>query len=446
MNDRLVRQMLLDLRSAIRFAALYPTNHPALEEILTAASRSADTLARRVGGEAVFTLISDSLYLGRELLAHASLEFNGLLRDMQARGLDAVTFIAPVARGDIGDLAMFVAGLAQDLPAEGTVRLNEGAFSISELDAEGSFQGLRKAYARSLDVLRGIAMASGSEQDFDLSGATWAVEQLIEQTLAQPGAALLLSNLKGHDEYTFYHSVNVCVLSLALARMSGLNREQLTVLGVGALLHDIGKVSIPAATLQHPGRLDNNQWAEIKTHPSEGAGSILAAASPTQEVAAVVAFEHHARFDQSGYPKVGYRKELHFFSRLVATTDTYDAITTRRSYRRPETPNRALRVLTKGSGSLYDPDFVSAFVTMMGIYPAGSLLKLEGGEVVMVTQNREGENLPDVVLVQAPDGALLSTPEPFSLGGKTIVDQLPPETVGVDPASLLEVSGFTEPE
>jgi len=100
-NDRLVRQMLLDLRSAIRFAALYPTNHPALEEILTAASRSADTLARRVGGEAVFTLISDSLYLGRELLAHASLEFNGLLRDMQARGLDAVTFIAPVARGDM---------------------------------------------------------------------------------------------------------------------------------------------------------------------------------------------------------------------------------------------------------------------------------------------------------------------------------------------------------
>ena len=446
MNERFARQMLLDLRSAVRFATLYPPGHPALEEIISTSTRSADQLARQVGGEAVLTLISDSLYLGRELLAHSSLEFNGLLRDMQGRGLDAVSFIAPVARGDVGDLVAFVAGLSQDLPAEGTVRLNEGAFSPAELDTEGAFQGLRKAYARSLDVLRGIAMASGADQEFDLSGATWAVEQLMEQTIAQPAAALLLSNLKSHDEYTFYHSVNVCVMSLALARMVGLDREMLTLMGVGALLHDIGKVGVPTATLQHPGRLDNQQWAEIKTHPLEGAQSIMAAAGPAQEVAAVVAFEHHARFDQSGYPKVGYRKTLHFFSRLVATVDTYDAITTRRSYRRPETPNRALRVLTKGAGTLYDPDFVSSFVSMMGIYPAGSLLRLEDGQVVMVTQNREGEALPEVVLVAAPDGTLIARPEPYLLGGHSIVDQLAPEAVGVDPASLLEVAGFSEPE
>ncbi|MGH8874657.1 MAG: HD-GYP domain-containing protein, partial [Acidimicrobiia bacterium] len=261
---------------------------------------------------------------------------------------------------------------------------------------------------------------------------------------AQPSAALLLSNLKSHDEYTFYHSVNVCVLSLALARMAGLGREDLTLMGVGALLHDIGKVGVSAATLQHPGRLDNHQWTEIKTHPLEGAESIMAAAGPAQEAAAVVAFEHHARFDQSGYPKVGYRQQLHFFSRLVATVDTYDAVTTRRSYRRAETPGRALRVLLKGAGTLYDPDFVAAFTSLMGIHPPGSLLQLEGGEVVMVTQLREGAELPEVVLVRSPDGTLLGRPEPADLAGRTVVDQLTPRTVGVDPASLLESSGFED--
>ena len=100
---------------------------------------------------------------------------------------------------------------------------------------------------------------------------------------------------------------------------------------------------------------DTEQWAEIKLHPQEGAAAILAAAAPGQEIAAVVAFEHHARFDRQGYPGMTYSRPAHFFSRLVSTADTYDALTTRRSYRRAETPNRALRVLLQGGGTLYDP-------------------------------------------------------------------------------------------
>jgi putative nucleotidyltransferase with HDIG domain len=444
MSEHLARVALNDLRTAMRQFSLYPPGHPAAEEIIDAAGRSADELARHQGGEAVLSLIGDSFYLERTLLAHASLEFNGLLREMQGRGIASVTFIAPVARGDLADLAAFCAGLSGDLPAENTVRLNEGPYSASDLGEGEGLGGLRRSYARSLDVMRGIAMATSAGQDFDLTGATWAVEQLVEQTLAHPAASLLLSTLKSHDEYTFYHSVNVSVLSLALGRLVGFDRNQLTLLGVGALLHDIGKVGVSASTLQHPGRLDGNQWVEIKMHPQEGAESIMAAAGPAQEVAAVMAFEHHARFDQSGYPKLGYKKELHFFSRLVATVDTYDAITTRRSYRRAETPHRALRVLLKGAGGMYDPDFVNAFIKMMGIYPPGSLLEVDGGEVFMVTRPVEGAELPEAVLVRTADGQVLAVPEPVSLEGRTIIDQLGPDRVGVDPAALLESVGVED--
>ncbi len=443
MNEKLARAALYDLRSVIRQAALYPPGHPAVQETAALAALSANTVARANGGEAIVALANDSFYLDRDLLAHTSLEFHRLLRELQGRSVQSVTFLAPVSTGDIVDLASFVAGRGSDLPAEGTVRLNEAIISISD-EETGGFQGLRKAYSRSLDVLRGIGAVSGSDQEFDLSGAAWAVEQLMEQAFAEPAAALLLSNLKSHDEYTFYHCVNVCILSLALARKAGMPQEQMSLLGIGALLHDIGKVTVSPGTLQHPGRLDHQQWAEIKSHPLEGAEAIMAAANSFQEVAAVVAFEHHARFDQSGYPKVAQRAGLHFFSRLVATVDTYDAITTRRSYRRAETPNRALRVLSKGSGSLYDPDFVKAFIELVGVYPAGSLLQRNDGSVVMVTQNIEGAEHPEVVLVRSTAGEVLPTPEPASLAGYSIVDQLSADTVGVDPSALLEVAGFSE--
>jgi len=441
-RDQRASQLLKDLQALAKQMKLYPTGHPTTGEALTAATRSAEGLASEAGGEVVMSLLTDSFYLDRTLLAHASLESSALLREMQQRGIESITFLSPVAGADIADLGAFVADLSGDVPAESTVRLNESPYSKSDLETDSSSARLRRSYTRSLDVLRGVAGALDTEEPIDLSVASWAVEQLVEQTISQPAASLLLSTMKSHDEYTFFHSVNVCILSIALGRMSGLSGDQLKVLAIGALLHDIGKIRVETSILQFPGRLDQDQWKQIKLHPQEGAASIMAAAAPGQEIAATVAFEHHARFDGSGYPSVTRREhDLHFFSRLVATTDTYDAITTRRSYRRAETPGSALGVLLKGSGTFYDPDFVRTFIELVGVYPPGSLLLLDGGEVAMVTRTVDVGDPPDLVLVKAVDGTVLDDPEPISAAGRTIVDQVVPGQVGVDPAALLEKAG-----
>jgi HD-GYP domain-containing protein (c-di-GMP phosphodiesterase class II) len=441
--DLRARRLLKDLHALSRQMALYPTGHPTTGEALDAATEAAEGLAAGAGGEVVLSLLTDSFYLDRTLLAHASLESSALLRAMQGRGIESISFLSPVAGADIADLGAFVAGLSGDVPAESTVRLNESPYSKAELESESSFATLRRSYTRSLDVLRGVAGALDGDEPIDLSVASWAVEQLVEQTINQPAASLLLSTMKSHDEYTFFHSVNVCILSIALGRMSGLEGEQLKVLAIGALLHDIGKIRVDSSILQFPGRLDHEQWSQIKLHPQEGAAAILAAAAPGQEIAATVAFEHHARFDGSGYPHVTRREhDLHFFSRLVSTTDTYDAITTRRSYRRAETPNRALGVLLKGSGTFYDPDFVRAFIDLVGIYPPGSMLRMDNGEIAMVTKTVEAGEVPDLVLVRTADGTLLDEPEPMSAVGRTVLDQVVPGNVGVDPAALLEKAGI----
>lgn len=438
MSETAAREFLAGLRRAAKHVALYPRGHPITDEALNMATEASEQMTRAGGGEAVISIYDDAFYLASQVLPHASLEFNGLLRECQARGIESISLLAPVSAGDVADLAAFVGGVSGDIPAGGTIRLNERPLSPMDLETAPAMSGLRRSYARSLDVVRAIATAARTGQDFDLTGVTWAVENLVEQTLAQPAASLLLSTVKSHDEYTFYHSVNVCILALTLGRLVGLEEHHLRPLGVGSLLHDIGKVSVPASTLQHPGRLDHHQWGEVKLHPQDGAETIMAAAGPDQEVASVIAFEHHARFDGSGYPHVHGRKELHFFSRLVSTSDTYDAITTRRSYRRAETPNRALNVLLKGAGTHYDPDFSRAFISMMGVYPPGSLLELDTGEVVMVTHHEEGDpERPVTVLVRTAGGENVD-PEPYRLEDRTIVEQILPDRIGIEPASLLE--------
>ena len=457
MNEKAIREFLAAIRRHISQVGLYPIDHPLHAD-------GADTMesaAARVmnnDGEIVFTFLDDSMYFGPKLLAYASLEFNGLLRMMQKRGIDSVTLIDPVSRDDLIDFADFVAGASDDIPASGTIRFNERPLSRSDLE-ESEMGDLRQTYAASLDVLRGIGFAMKGGSDFELEGVALAVQSMVEQSVSQPAASLLLATVKGHDEYTYYHSVNTAIYAISLGRLIGLEEDQLVAVGTGGLLHDIGKVGVPAGVLRHPGRLDREKWDVIQLHPQNGASAILAAAGTSQEVAAAIALEHHARFDGSGYPKVGNPHShqhshdqthpkghpLHFFSRVVSVVDTYDAITTRRPYRRAETPNRALKVLLGGAGSSYDPDLVLAFIRLMGAYPAGSLLQLNSGQLVMVTHLEDNDpKRPAGVLVRGADGIDLASPEPIDFTSSLVVDQVLPTTAGIDPAAILEAASVRE--
>jgi hypothetical protein len=192
MSEADVRATLTALRSAVNQLGLYPAEHPAVEEAVALTTKTADGMVG-AHGDVVLTVIGDSLYLGRKLLAHTSLEYHSFIRSLQGAGIDSLTLAGHISSGDVVDLASLIAGRTGDVPAEGTIRLNSSPFTVSELHSSVQMSRLRTGYARSLDVLRGIGLAVGAEQEFDLSGASLVVEQLLEQTLAQPGASVLLS-------------------------------------------------------------------------------------------------------------------------------------------------------------------------------------------------------------------------------------------------------------
>lgn len=435
-DEQRVHAFLSAFRRASLQIGLYPAEHPLTAEAMKGACAEIEALT--VGApEVVLAIRDDGLFVDGLLLPHISLEFDSLLREMRTRDISSITFTAPVSATDLFDLAAFVARSSDDLPAEGSIRLNETPIG----EGGKGVSRLRRSYADGLASLRTATDAMAREGAFDLRSVMGAVEHLMEGSLEEGNAALLLSTVKSHDEYTFYHSVNTCILALALGKAIGLTTEELLPIGTGALLHDIGKTAVRTATLNYPGSLDPGAWHEVEQHPQEGAQAILAGAG--HEVAALVALEHHVRFDGGGYPR-GHAPDgrPHIFSSLVSVVDVYDALTTRRRYRRAETPSRAMQMLLQDAGRAHHPELVRALITLMGVYPVGSIVRLAGGETAVVTGHSEGRWIHGVVAVSAAGERIDPLPHSFGIGDVTA--QVLPDAAGFDPAALLETAGVEE--
>jgi len=439
MHEHVTTEFLGSLRRAVSNVNLYPKGHPQSEVALNMLTKTSGVLTDGVD-QAVLSLMGSAFYLDRHLLPQASLEYRDVYRLLHGRGLDSLTIVGRPTVGDLTELADFLASEGSDLPADGTIRLNERPYNRSDLLKHASMSDIRHSYAASLDFLHGVAESMIENEGADITDAVWTVEQLLEKVLLQPGASLLLSTLKTHDEYTFYHSINTCLLALTVGQAIGLATDQLVELGVGALLHDLGKIRVPVEIIQYPGRLDDAMWVEIKRHPHEGAQSILAGSGAGQEIAALVALEHHVRYDLCGYPQVARRDKLHLYSRITSICDVYDALTTRRAYKRALTPAAALKIIMEGSGTQLDPDLVNIFIAILGIFPAGSLLRLDTGEVaVVVAAGHDGEPM-QAAIAFSTDGLRIESPEAFELTVDRVADLVLPDEVGLESASLVESS------
>lgn len=195
-----------------------------------------------------------------------------------------------------------------------------------------------------------------------------------------------LRRIKTYDEYTYLHCLNVARLSVNLGKKLGLSERSLLDLAWAALLHDIGKLNVPLEILNKVKKFSADELAVMQSHPLEA----LTAFAKTQTVTLErlrrlsAAFEHHQRYDLKGYPRVSRKLQLHPYSRIVAIADTFDAMTTDRIYQRRVLPDVALKILAQGFGTIFDPVALQAFITSMGAYPVGTLVRLSDQRLAVV--------------------------------------------------------------
>ncbi len=256
------------------------------------------------------------------------------------------------------------------------------------------------------------------------------------------GALLSLLRLKDADDYTFLHCVAVGTLMVTFARHLALDPETVRQAGIGGLMHDVGKMKIPDRVLNKPGKLTDEEFAVIRRHPEEG-HAILVASQAVGEIPLDITIHHHERMDGSGYPHRLPAGSITQLARMSAIVDVYDAITSDRVYHKGMSPTDALRKMFEWSKFHFDEKLVHGFMRCIGIYPTGTLVRLESGRLGVVTEQTEGDLLaPRVKVFFSVKNNVYVTPEDVDLSRSAdrIASHELPEKWGVDPMRFLSAA------
>ncbi|MEM9256058.1 MAG: HD domain-containing phosphohydrolase [Pseudomonadota bacterium] len=272
---------------------------------------------------------------------------------------------------------------------------------------DSSFEEEHPRASRALDMLvtdvDQIFDEVGEGQKLNVVKLRKSVEPIVESISRNPDACMWVARLKQHDQYTYKHSLGAAIWSVSVGRQLGLQRHDLRSLAMGCMLMDVGKLRISQELLQAKRELSNEEMAEVSGHVEHGLDILSESGILNQDVIDIVA-HHHERYNGSGYPAGLVRGQIPAFAAIAAIVDTYDAITSRRSYAEALSPSAAIKLLYGGRDQDFQAELVEAFIQAIGIYPAGTLVELSSGEVaVVVAESRTRRLLPKVLLLLDAD-------------------------------------------
>jgi HD-GYP domain-containing protein (c-di-GMP phosphodiesterase class II) len=425
------RSLLLALYTALRSLKLYPLENATVQKALSDLDQTARALLQseieleiRLAGDFIFV---NSTRLRLELDNYAS--FSHILAIFRGFEIEALRVKIGADRREwqiFLSLLLSLAGRAT--PEERLKELQERLDTAKVVNLElerGIHEGGSSAEARQASkqvYAQGVAVTKDVIAGVRLGRATGlkrvkrAVQMVVDQVLNNEISMVGLTTLRDYDEYTFTHSVNVCIFSVALGKKLGLSKAQLCDLGMAALLHDVGKARVPSEVLNKAGKLDEQDWKIIQSHPWYGALTLFSMRGyeeiPYRSI--LVAHEHHLKADLTGYPKVVRPRTLNLFSRIVSVADGFDAATTRRVYQTvPIEPDQVLREMWENPNRGYDRILVKALINLIGVYPVGTCVILDTFEVAVVAgPNPDAEQLkrPLVRLAVDADGGPVAPP------------------------------------
>ena len=274
-----------------------------------------------------------------------------------------------------------------------------------------------KVFFKSITHLKEVVEREKQKKRVQLKTTRRLMQSIINLVSQNESFMIGLTNIKNYDEYTLNHSTNVTVLSICFGRRLGLERKELVDLGVSAFFHDIGKIEIPEEILNKPGKLDDNEFDIIKTHPWHGAQKLacLKELSILPVSAINVAMEHHiwANLEGGGYPKYWKKGHTDFFSKIVKICDFFDAVTTERPYRKKTaTREEATSWMLEKIGTEFDAILLKVFADMVGIYPIGSLVVLDTEEWGIVMETN-----PEMALMTCPKVKIIADKDGNKING-----------------------------
>jgi len=409
-----IKQIPASLAAILQGMRLYPGEHPQVRRQLETALDTMRPLLQQNG----------QLQLG---FANGTLLINDLPCLEQH---PAILELSQKIRGcQLKELRIYPGVDASQL-LELMTQLNKGNSEISEaLDILGidhirvipEEETPREVYREALSVVESLYEDARLGRRPASSIAFNTVQKMVSSAISRPYALLAMTLLKDYDNYTFTHSVNVSVISLTVGRACNLSREQLNLLGMGGMMHDLGKMTIDHAIITKPGQLSSEERNKMMEHPAHGVEIVSKMDKIPPEVIDII-HHHHLRYDRTGYPANNRGLSISPLVDMVTIADTFDAMTTLRCYQKPYSSKKALDQLHLMSGTHLNPDYVKQFINFLGPYPVGSLVRLKDGAIALVVdQNHQGENSLKLKLLITEDGQRQQRPPELNLPDSSLI-------------------------
>jgi len=445
-RTRLADELSRRFAAAVRGAQLYAPGHPL---VARSVGGLIDTLrlAHESTASIAIGIVGDELVVGEVPVPRAVETMGEFIHRVRHLGIERIVIDRGVQAAELEQLVDAIARAESGDPAAALGRLPH--IRVGRLDVDkrsfartGDIATFRRLYDDAVRVAGDVWESARVEGAPDAAAARDMIDSLVDALVQNRTALLALTALKDYDNYTFTHMINVSILTMAQARGLGLDGALLREFGLSGLMHDIGKVEIPSDILNQPRELTEQEFTILKQHPVYGA-EMLRNTPEMPALAPIVAFEHHLRADGTGYP-AAVRSTLNLGTTLAGIADVYDAMRSQRIYQSAFPADRILAVLQRNDGKQFDQHLVRRFVQLVGIYPAGNLVRLDTGEIAVVLEPHAPDpHRPGVRILLGADGEPLTQPLDLNLweddgsGARSIEAPVNPADHGIDPLLFL---------
>ena len=366
-----------------------------------------------------FFIQGEKLHYRRESFAL----INEMLEYFPQRGLQGLRFLPTFKQGSLKDFILFSRLINEsvtrdDPPSWLEEKLKDSGIEWVEILREMDEvppdiemrrkEQARQSYLHTMAAVKEVAQKVSQRSVAGIRKARRLAQTMVDLVLEEESLMLGLATIRDYDDYTYTHSVNVALLAMALGKRIGLSQILLEQLGICGMFHDLGKVEVPKEILLKPDMLNTGEWDKMRKHPLTGVHRVLQlhASRDMKSRVALGPFEHHLNYNLTGYPRTHFVNKLTLFGKILRIADTYDALTSERKYRpRAFSPDEALRLMWNKAGEDYDPLLLKVFINMVGLYPVGTILKLDTGELgLVVDYPSEDERVRPEVLLLEDDG------------------------------------------
>jgi len=409
-----IEQFIKKLVTCLQIAKIYTSSHPKFSESLTTTYESLTEVLQEKP-EFTVGIIGEEIAYEREIFFELSQKIKAAIGLLKKKGIERITFIKGMEKDD---LSKFIEYLAipetedvQDpqkyITTIGVRNINVGKIKSSEdedkiLVKDKSVEGSESYYEESLKAVETSIEDILESKSVDGVDFRFNVIGVMENLVKKHNEFLRLATVKRYDSTTFWHLLNVSILSMYFSWKLGFSKEDFLDIATAAIFHDVGKIFISRKIIQKPDKLSVEEFDIVRSHSALGAQILLKYSQTLGMIVPVVAFEHHLGYSGKGYPKLIFGQKPHMASLIVSICDVYDALTQRRSYKWEYSPALIYEIMMKEKGELFHPELLDSFFKIIGVWPYGTLVLLNDDSIAVVREQNADDIFNPIVEVIFP--------------------------------------------